>query len=253
MNEPDYSMADVAILVGSDPGMATRFLRLVNSPFNRRVHKIETVSHAISLLGIQQIHDIVLSASIARAFEGIKAQQMDMKKYWQRSFYSAVTARQLALECGIPEIDHIFTMGLLHDIGHMIMYQAIPEESQQAAEKSKNLAQPLYQVERELLGFDYAKLGAYMMKLWNLPEKLQVITCFHPEPHRTGRYTMEASLVHLGCLLVLSDLENGVFGEGAFTVDPSAWQITRLTEEHCLEYRQAASEQFNQVENHIFM
>lgn len=253
MDEPDYSMAEVAILVGSDPAMATRFLRLVNSPFNRRVHTIETVSHAVSMLGIQQIHDIVLSASVARAFDGIQKQQMDMKKYWQRSFYCAVTAKQLALDCGILDSDRIFTMGLLHDIGHMIMYQAVPEESQKALLKSIKLAQPLYKAEREMIGFDYAKLGAYLMKLWHLPQNFQVITCFHPEPHKTSQYAMETALLHLSYLLVLSDLQNGVFGEGSFKVNPAALQTTHLTEEQCLESRQTASDQFNQVESTLFM
>ena len=67
IEDPDYTMAEVALLVGRDPGMAARFLRVVNSPLNRRASKIETVSHAVSLLGIRQVHDIVLSASVAES------------------------------------------------------------------------------------------------------------------------------------------------------------------------------------------
>ncbi|MCP3871601.1 MAG: HDOD domain-containing protein [Desulfobacteraceae bacterium] len=248
----DYSMAQVAVLVSSDPGMATRFLRLVNSSLNRRVHEIETISHAVSLLGIQQIHDIVLSASISKAFEGILEQKMDMKKFWQKSFYSAVMAKQLAMECGVFESERIFTIGLLHDIGHMIMYQAIPDESLQAVQKSKETSRPLYQVERELIGFDYAKLGGYLMKQWKLPKSFQMITFFHPEPHKTNQFSLEAALLHLGYLLVLSDLEDGVFGEGAYIVDSSVWSTTSLTMENCLEYRQTALDQFNKVKNNLF-
>jgi HD-like signal output (HDOD) protein len=253
MDEPDYSMTEVAVLVGSDPGMATRFLQLVNSPLNRRVHKIETVSHAVSLLGLQQIHDLVLSTSVAKAFEGIQQHKMDMKKYWQRSFYCAVMAKQLAQECGILESDRIFTIGLLHDIGHLVMYLSIPEESQAAALKSQKTAKPLYLIERELIGFDYAKLGRYLMKQWNLPEKLQLITYFHPEPGKADHFIEETAVLHLSYLLVLSDLEEGVFGEGAYIVDPSVWSNTGLTEEDCLEYRQTAAEQFHKVKNSLFL
>jgi len=63
IDSPDYTMAEVAILVGRDPAMSTRFLRFVNNPLNRRTCRIETVSHAVSLLGIRQVHDIVLGAS----------------------------------------------------------------------------------------------------------------------------------------------------------------------------------------------
>ena len=137
LDEPDFSMVEVALLVGRDPGMATRFLRVANSPLNRRVNKIETVSQAVSMLGISQVHDIVLSASVAVAFEGIQTDVMNMKKFWQRSFYSAVMTKQLALECGILEVDRLFVIGLLHDLGHLFMYLAIPEESQQAILNAK--------------------------------------------------------------------------------------------------------------------
>jgi HD-like signal output (HDOD) protein len=251
LDEPDFSMVEVALLVGRDPGMATRFLRVVNSPLNRRVNKIETVSQAVSMLGISQVHDIVLSASVAVAFEGIQTDVMNMKKFWQRSFYSAVMTKQLAVECGILEVDRLFVIGLLHDLGHLFMYLAIPEESKQAILNAKKKEQPLYQVERKLLGFDFAKLGGYVMKQWSLPESFQLTTCFHPEPEKANQFTCEAALLHLASQLVLADLESGTFGTGAFVIDPAAWRLTALTEEQCLIARQTAAEQFEEVAESI--
>ena len=137
MEEPDHTMAEVALLGGRYPGMAARFLRVVNSPLYRRIRKIETVSQAISLLGIRQVHDIVLSASVAEVFEGIQTEVMNMKKFWQHSFYCAVMTEQLALECCVMEKDGLFVTGLLHDIGHLFMYLAIPKESQQVIFSAK--------------------------------------------------------------------------------------------------------------------
>lgn len=252
MDEPDYTMAEVAVLVGRDPGMATRFLRMVNSPLNRRVHKIETVSHAVSMLGMDQIHDIVLSAAVGQAFEGIQMKLMNMHKFWQRSFYCAVMAKQLALECGIMESDKLFVNGLLHDIGHLFMYLSIPKESQQAILNARKQDRPLYQVERELLGFDYAALGGYVMGQWDLPQRLRTITCFHPEPGRTHPFALETALLHLSSLLVISDLEKRIFGKGSFTVDPTVWTTTGLTEEQCLILRQIAADQFGEVTTSLF-
>ena len=252
IEEPDYTMAEVALLVGRDPGMAARFLRVVNSPLNRRAREVETVSRAVSLLGINQIHDLVLSASVLSAFEGIQTNVMDMKKYWQRSFYCAVMVKELALECGIVESDRLFVAGLLHDIGHLFMYIAIPEKSQEILLKAKKIDRPLYQLEREFLGFDYAKLGGYVMGQWDLPRSLQEITCFHPEPSNANEFEMETALLHLASLLVQADLEDATFGEGAYLVDPAVWQLTGLTEEQCLHIRQTVAEQFNAVAQSIF-
>ena len=252
IDDPDYTMAEVALLVGRDPGMATRFLRVVNNPLNRRVNKIETVSHAVSLLGIRQVHDIVLSASVAEAFEGIQTDVMNMKTFWQRSFFCAVMTKLLALKCGIMDSDRLFVIGLLHNIGHLFMYIAIPEESQQAILSAKKLERPLYQLERELLGFDYATLGGYVMRQWDLPKSFQAITFFHPEPGKTNQFATETALLHLSSLLVMSDLEAGVFGEGAFTVDPTVWTTTSLKEEQCLNFRHTAADEFGEVEDSIF-
>jgi HD-like signal output (HDOD) protein len=252
IQDPDYTMAEVALLVSRDPGMATRFLRVVNSPLNRRLCEIETVSHAVSLLGIGQVHDIVLSASVAEAFDGIRTDVMDMKKFWARSVYCAVMIKQLALECEIMDTDRLFVTGLLHDIGHLFMYLEIPEESQQAIVKAKKLERPLYQAERDLFGFDYAKLGGYVMGQWDLPKNLQAITSFHPEPGKATQFASETALLHLASMLVQAEFESGAFGAGAFLVDPAAWQLTGLKEEHCLHARQTAAEQFGAVTQEIF-
>ncbi len=248
MDEPDYTMAEVALLVSRDPGMTTRFLQMVNNPVNRRACKIETVSHAVSLLGIRQVHDIVLSASVAEAFEGIQIEVMSMKKFWKQSFYCALMTKQLALECGDAASDRLFVMGLLHELGHLFMYMGIPEASQKAILNAKKSEQPLFQVEREMFGFDYAKLGGYVMQQWNLPESFQITTWFHPEPGKVNGFAMETALVHLGALLVMSELEEGDFGQGAFRVDPLVWPATGLTKEQCINCRSIVADAFDEVE-----
>lgn len=251
--EPDYTMAEVALLVGYDPGMATRFLRAVNNPLNRRTRMIETVSHAVSLLGMNQVHDIVLSASVTEAFAGFKNNKvMNMKKFWRRSLYCAVIVKQLAIEIDLMESDRLFVIGLVHDIGHLIMYTSIPEESQHAALKAKEKAKSLYQVEREELGFDYAALGGYMMKQWDLPESFQTITRFHPEPPKADQLVQETALLYLSSLLVMSEFEEENFGEGRFAVDPNVWSTSSLTVDQCLNVRLKAADQLAEVENSIF-
>lgn len=252
LDDPDFTMAEVALLVGRDPGMATRFLRVVNSPLNRRAVKIETVGHAVSMLGSRQIHDIVLCASISAAFDGVLTEVMSMRQFWERSVYCAVTTRQLALECEDMESERLFLIGLLHDIGHLFIYLGIPERAQRAILQAREQERPLYLVERELLGFDYAYIAGLMMREWSLPKSLRVPIAFHPAPGSADQFESETALLHLASLLVQADLEAGVFGEGAFVANPAAWKLTGLTEEQCLNARQAASEQFGEVAESIF-
>lgn len=250
--DPEYTMAKVAQLVESDPGLATQFLRLVNSPLNRRSSKVETVGHAVGLLSSRQVHDIALCASVIEAFDGISIEVMNMKQFWQRSVYCAVTVQQLAAACNGMESERLFVMGLLHDIGHLFMYLAIPGESQQVMLQAKELQRPLYQIERELLGFDYAQIGSNVMRQWDLPKSLQVTTRFHPEPNIPRLFELETALLHLSSLLTRSDLEGGQFGADAFIADDTVWATTGLKKEQCLKIQQTAAGQFAKVTNSLF-
>jgi HD-like signal output (HDOD) protein len=252
VEEPDFTMAEVALLVGSDPAMAARFLRAVNNPLNRRVRKIETISHAVSMLGIRQVHDIVLSASVAEAFEGVQNKVMNMRKFWQRSFYTAVMNKRLAAECQMSDSERFFVIGLLHDIGHMFIYLAIPETAQKIMIDAMQLERPVHQVEREMLGFDYAQVGGFVMRQWDLPKNFQAITYFHSQPGKATYYDVESALLHLSAILVMSDLEGGVFGQGTFTVDPAVWSKTDLTTEQCLSARNAAADAYSEIANNLF-
>jgi len=248
--DPDYTMAEVALLVSRDPGLATRFLRIVNSPLNRRTAKIERVSHAVSLLGAQQVHDIVLCASVAGAFDGVLNNVINMKQFWQRSIYCAVTARQLAIECDV-ESERMFLIGLLADLGHLFMYLGVPDQAQQAILRARDEQKALCLVEREQLGFDYAAVGGMMLKEWLLPKSLQIPITFHTEPGKIKQFPFETSLLHVASLLVQADLEEGVFDEGAYKVNQNAWVSTNLTLDRCLNVRKVAAEQFEEVTESI--
>ena len=182
LDDPDFAMAEVAVAISQDPAVTLRLLRMVNSSLYGFTAKVETVSRAITLLGTQQIHDLVLATSVGQAFKGMSSNVMDMHRFWRRSVYCAVATSQLAAQAGDCEKEQIFIAGLLHDIGHLIMYQAIPNLSQQAILAARESNEPLYTVERDRIGFDYAETGAKLMQQWSLPESLRETTMFHVEP-----------------------------------------------------------------------
>jgi len=156
------------------------------------------------------------------------------------------------MACDALESDRLFLAGLLHDLGHLFMYIAIPNECQQIMTTSRERNQPMYLTEREILGFDYAAVGAYMMKQWGLPESLHDIIRCHPEPSQSAEYTEEATLLHLGALLARSDLEELKFGDGTLQVDPMAWSTTGLAVDQCHQVRDVASGQFKEVADALF-
>jgi HD-like signal output (HDOD) protein len=253
MDDPGYTLAEVALLVGHDPGMATRFLRIVNSPLYRRAAKIETVSHAVSMLGARQVHDIVLGASIARAFDGIATQVMDMHRFWKHSVYCAATARQLATCCDKAEKERMFLCGLLSDMGHLFMYHAIPEDCQKAILRAGEQQRPLYRVEREMFGFDHAHVSGRILGGWDLPKSLVIPVSSFPEPDSVDSFQPETDVLHIAALLVDAD-EGGVeFGTDPFVADPASCSRTGVTAEMCMEARQEAEKHYQALADSLFL
>lgn len=252
LDDPDFAMAEVAVVISQDPAITLRLLHMVNSSLFGFATKVETVSRAITLLGTQQVHDLVLATSVADAFKGMSTSVMDMQKFWYRSVYCAVTSRQLATLCEGGDKERLFVSGLLHDIGHLVMYQAVPDVSQEAIVAAKERNEPIHMVERSLLGFDYATVGAILMHHWALPESLKETTAFHLEPSRADMFPLETALVHLGALLTKANDGVGVFNEKPLLVDETVWAVTGLSLEDCTSISAQVEEDAREVMELVF-
>jgi HD-like signal output (HDOD) protein len=252
LNDPDFSMGDVAEVIGKDPGMTARLLRMVNSAFFGLSANIETVTRATSLLGTQQVHDLVLATSVAETFQGISSDRVDMNGFWRRSVRCGVAARLLAESCNVLDSERLFVAGLLRETGHLIMYQTVPELALAAMEQAAEREQPLFEAERELIGLDYARVGGMLMRQWNLPKPLIHATEFHTEPARASENSLETAIVHLAGAMVDSADSDGKPDRWPTRVDAVAWQVTGLTIPQCIEGLEKADAQFESVMQLIF-
>ncbi|MDJ0806946.1 MAG: HDOD domain-containing protein [Gammaproteobacteria bacterium] len=252
LNDPEYCMGDVADVISHDPAMTTRLLRLVNSAYFGLAAKIDTVNRAVSMLGTQQVHDLVLAASVAQTFDGMSNQVMDMSRYWQKSVYCAIDCKELAVKCNVLDGERLFVAGLLRDIGHLIMFQSVPVQIQLAMEHSRNQGVPLFKVERVLLGIDYAKVGGSLMRQWNLPRSLWEPTEFHVEPLVAQEYPLLTALVHIAAIITDAVQDEQDFKPYLARVTTGVWQASGLTEEQCLDVPEKVDQQFSTVMNLIF-
>jgi HD-like signal output (HDOD) protein len=137
-----------------------------------------------------------------------------------------VTAHLLASDCRMLDPERVFVAGLLHDLGHLIMYQEVPELAAAALQTFGDGAVELCQAERSLLGFDYAEVGGELLAQWGLPESLVEAVRLHTDPARATRHPLLASLVHIA-RRALEATEQRCDGADA-AVHPSAWATTAL-------------------------
>jgi len=243
VDDPESSMADVADVVANDPGLTARLLKIANSPYFGFPAKITTVARAASLLGTQQIHDLVLATTVTEAFSGIPSELISMQDFWSNSIRCGLLCRRLAQECNVLDSERLFVEGLLHDVGHLIMYQGLPEASAAALLESQQQDKPLFLVERELIGCDYAQVGSALMRSWHFPPGLIESVHYQNEPARAEDFPLEVAIMHIAVRLKQHAIAEAEVTGGMPRIDAAAWQVTGLAQEVIEPVCAAAAEQ----------
>jgi len=209
IDDPDSSVHELATAVSSDPGITARILRIVNSVFYGFPGKIETVGRAVNLMGMQQVHDLVLSTSIIGTFAGIRPARMHMTRFWQACVFRGLSARAAARLLGKADPERMFVEGLLADIGHLVMFQVDPEQAGAALEAARQQQIPVHEAEAALIGCNFAEVGAALAAAWHLPGGFATAIGAQLMPALGGAHANEAALLHLANQLLLSeDAEN---------------------------------------------
>jgi HD-like signal output (HDOD) protein len=248
----DYAMQDIAQLIVFDPGLTARLLRIVNSAYFGFAAQIDTVDHAVSILGVRQIEELILTTSIADALGDYECDHLDVRQFWLRSVYRAIAARDLAAGCNLMDSERMFVGGLLCGIGRLIMYQSVPVLAQQAQRLADESGRPLHLAEQEVMGFDHAGIAAMLMQNWKLPDSHVKVIRNHLELDSNADYFLESAIVHLAALFGDAFAGSLPLDELLLRADNLAWDATGLDTGHCEAIDRVVAEQLNSVVDLLF-
>lgn len=180
--DPDSQISELSDVLSTDPSLCARLLRISNSAFFGLSNKVETISRAVQIIGFKHIHNLVVATSIARAFDGLSMDTVNIQQFWMSSVERALLARILASKQTLLDAERLFVGGLLMDIGHLVMYEHVPEMMGTAIIRAEAEGKPLHVLEIELMGFDAAELGAALANHWQLPESLCNLIRYQDQP-----------------------------------------------------------------------
>jgi HD-like signal output (HDOD) protein len=193
MDDPESSHQELTELVSCDPNLTATVLKFVNSPLYGLSGEIDSISKAVHFLGINQLHEIVLAISVMSL--DYPNTIVPLKIFWRSSLFSGVLARLLASQLRFTDSESMFVIGLLHQIGRLIIYSNYPDQGKKALGQAKANKQPVALVEQDILGFHYGHVGAKLMAQWRLPMQFQVIAYFQPTPLDAPICRAEAALM----------------------------------------------------------
>ncbi|MDR2925380.1 MAG: HDOD domain-containing protein [Azoarcus sp.] len=252
LERADATIPEVAHLIETDPALTAGVLRLVNSAFYGLARKIESVERAVLVIGLRQTHEMVLAITISNVFNGIRPQYMDMRRYWIGCMMTAIAARNLAhLTCN-PAAGRLFVIGLLADIGHLVMYQTVPEQTIEAQNFADASGEPLFEAERRIVGCDSAQVGAALMECWKLPPSFAEIIAAQATPLRAGEHALEAQLLHVALAVSHADRYSESSEAAILRIDPRVWRNIGLSRDSFSRIREAAEMNLSSCTSMLF-
>ncbi|HIJ80728.1 MAG TPA: HDOD domain-containing protein [Desulfuromonadales bacterium] len=203
IEQENASVDELAKVVASDPAVAARVLKISNSSFYGCQRQIQTLSHAIVVLGFSTLKSLVVAASVKQVY---KPYGLTEKMLWEHSFGAGLAARIIAKGTRMANDEEAFLGGLFHDIGKIILNTMDSQQFQQAMQKCYNDEIPFEEAEKQVYSYTHSQVGALVMKKWNFPDELMQAVLKHhsfdfaedEDPHQR-RLTSIVGLANLFC------------------------------------------------------
>lgn len=216
INSETASARDIAEVISRDVSLSAFLLRMVNSAFYSFPSQIETISRAVTVVGVQQLSTLALGASMMDMFKDIPEGLADMNRFWKHCIGCGLLARALATRLGMENPERFFVAGLLHDIGKLALYTVVPERGEEVLALARATPMPVYLAEREALGFDHARLGGMLLRKWNFPFTIVMAVLNHHDPSK-AKEKRNPGIVHLADAMIKA---MGLAGGTMFYVPP---------------------------------
>jgi HD-like signal output (HDOD) protein len=223
INDPRSTTTTIGRIISNDQCLAARLMRLANSSFYGFPTSVDNIGDAITLIGLQQTRDLALATFVIDVFKGMDSELVTTNSFWKHSIGCGVCSRLLAAERREHKTEKFFLIGLLHDIGRLLMFVSQPRTSEEVLERCRETGELEYRVEREIFGCDHAEVGGRILQKWMLPRGVSEAVHCHHQPGVAQSSLIESSIVHVADVIV-NALGLGTSGAAKVPpLSPDAW------------------------------
>jgi HD-like signal output (HDOD) protein len=178
--DEDVSFARLAALIEKDTILAGNVLRVVNSAAYSCRGTVNSVAHAIAIMGLTKLRNTGLSFSVSRMWKGMRCPRgWSMANFNLHSIACAILSDAIAQRVPVHYGEGAFVAGLFHDLGKLLIAVAFPLEYEMLLREAATCHEIQEERERELLGTTHADLSALALERWNLPRLIQIGVAFH--------------------------------------------------------------------------
>ena len=223
-NSSMSSTTHIATLVERSPGLATRILRMANSAYYGMHTAVSSLSHAIRLLGLNEVRGIILQLGVSTAIRKLNLpKSFPFNDLWEHQILTGNIARAMSQAMPGPapageeavSPDEMYAAGLLHDLGKTLVAANCPDDWVAIHDLATCDNIPFYRAEEDYWGIDHSIAGARLLTFWGLPAKLTELVGWHHAPkhgkpqYATSTYILASAnlLAHYPLAALLAETE----------------------------------------------
>ncbi len=201
LSKTDSDTSEVVQLITYDPSLTATVLKLCNSAFFASATPASDLDEAVQRVGFNSIYRIVASVSGSRLLSPAqKGYGFAVGELWKHSVAAGIAAQVLAEELG-DESNTVFTAGLLHDLGKIILAGALTDKYVSLVKETEANQHSLLEAEKTILGVQHAEIGGRLLTQWKFPEALIAGVWHHHQPSEAGPHNRLAACVYLGNMI----------------------------------------------------
>ncbi len=180
-DDPESSLQDLVSVVERDTAITANLLKTVNSAHMGLPVKVDSVQQAVSMLGLQQVVEMVLSQNLAGNLQpsqqGYGLAKGDL---WRQSLAVAMVARTLASQMDLMSLPAIYTAALLKDIGKIILHEFVADQIEAIQQRVDEKGMSFEEAEMDVLEMDHSTVGGMIAKQWHFsPHMIYMIENHH--------------------------------------------------------------------------
>ena len=244
VEDPRATAHDMHEIVRSDPALAAKILKVVNSAFYGLPSQIASLDRAIVMLGLSAVKNIALAASLSRLFKAdAVSEQFAARDLWRHCIAVGVCARALGKLTRVEEHDEAFVAGLVHDLGLIAAQQLFSDKVQEVADVCLHEPQDFCAAEQRIIGADHQLVGGALAAKWRFPAQLQYAVAFHHKPEDVRpEYQRLTAITHVADALCCRARLGFWLSAQTQELSESILNLTGLTDEQlCMTLEQLPS------------
>lgn len=179
----DVSFAALGELIEKDTVVAGNLLRVVNSALYARRHTVNSVRHALAVLGLAKVRNLVLGMSVSRLMNQVRVPpSFSIERFNRHSAAVALLSDHLAQHVEVEYPEGAFVAGLLHDVGRLLIAMALPDHYDAVLRAYVEDSRGWVDCEMTVLGFGHAEMSGDVLAAWKLPQEIQAAAREHHLP-----------------------------------------------------------------------